>query len=84
MTKALEDAISGIVPVDTTPLDPVDKGEGKVGIKRKTTEGPSAAVKKKKKVTITPTPPEAAMTEDEHGLITARIQKKLNERFDAM
>ena len=90
MTKALEDAISGIVPVDTAPfedigpLDPVDKGKGKVGGKRKTTEGTSAAAKKKKKVTIAPTPPEVAMTEDEYDLIAARIQEQMNKRFNAM
>ena len=33
MKKAYEDAISGIVLVDTAPLDPKDKGKEKVGFK---------------------------------------------------
>ena len=49
MKKAYEDATSGIVPVDTAPLDPKDKGKEKVGFKRKDAKGHSAPVKKKKK-----------------------------------
>ncbi len=64
-TKALEDATSDIVPVDTAPLDPKDKEKGKVGFKSKDAEVPSAAPKKKNKVTITP-PPEAKMPDTTH------------------
>ncbi len=33
--KELEDATVGTLPIDTAPLDPLDKGKGKVGFKRK-------------------------------------------------
>ena len=73
MKKAYEDATSGIVPVDTAPIEPKDKGKGQVGFKRKDTEGPSAPAKKKKKNVTIVEPQEPAMTEDEYDLITARI-----------
>ena len=76
-TKALEDATSGIVPVDTTLLDPKDKGKGKIGFKRKDAEAPLAAQKKKKKVKFATPPAEATMTDDEYDLIASRLQEKM-------
>ena len=84
MKKAYEDAISGIVPMDTAPLDPKEKGKGIMGLKRKEVEGPSAMPKKKKKkVTIT-APQEPAMTDDEYDIIAARIHEKMKDIFDVM
>ena len=33
--KALEDAAAGNIPIETTPINPLDKGKYKVGSKRK-------------------------------------------------
>ena len=84
MKKVYEDATSGIVPVDTTPLEPTDKGKEKVGFKRKDAEGTSIAPKKKKKKVTIIEPKEPAMTQDEYDLIAARIQEQMNKIFDAM
>ena len=53
MRKLYEDMTSGIVPVDTAPAEPSDKGKEKISYKRKDAESPVAQPKKKKKtVTI--------------------------------
>ncbi len=86
MRKLYEDLSSGLIPVETTPADPKDKGKGQVGQKRKDAEGSSASLVKKKKrkaVTIVE-PQEPTMTKDEYDLIAARIQEKMQEKFDAL
>ena len=50
--KALEDATAGNVPADTTPIDPLDKGKGQVGVKRKDAVEVPLVAQKKKKITI--------------------------------
>ena len=82
--KALKDATAWIVPVDTAPLDPKDKGKGKIGFKRKDAEVPIAAQKKKKKVKIATLPPESMMMDDEYDLIVARLQEKMQDSFQVM
>ena len=84
MKKSQEDALSGIIPVDTALIDPSDKGKEQIGYKRKDAEGPSAPPKKKKKKVTIVVPPEPAMTEDEYNLIASRIHEKMQEKFDAM
>ncbi len=78
MSQIYEDFSSGIIPADTAPSDPKDKGKEQVGYKRKDTEGPSAPPKKKKKKTVTfVEPQEPTMTEDEYDLIAERIHEKI-------
>ena len=83
MKKMYEDITSGIVLVDTAPVEPEGKGKEKVGSKIKDAEGPSAPQKKKKTVTITQLA-QPAMTEVEYDLIAARIHEKIKERFNAL
>ena len=53
--KALEDATTGNVTKDTTPLGPLDKGKDKVGSKRKDpVEVPPVAQKRKDPVEVPP------------------------------
>ena len=84
MKKAYEDALSAIIPVDTTPLEPSEKGKEKMGYKRKDAEATAGPSKKKKKTVTIVEPQGSVMTEDEYDLIAARIQEQLNKRFDAM
>ncbi len=75
MKKAYEDVLSGIVPVDTAPLEPSDKGKEKIGSKRKDAEATSGPSKKKKKTITIVELQGSVMTEDEYDLIAARIQE---------
>ncbi len=55
-------------------IDPLDKGKGKVGFKRKdAVEVPPVAQKKKKKVKFSTPTTEITLTEDEYDLIAARL-----------
>ena len=82
--KALEDATAGNVPAETTPIDPLGKGKGQMGFKRKdAVEVPPAAQKRKKVKSSIPTT-QTALIEDEYDLIVARLQEEMRDSFQAM
>ena len=92
--KALEDATAGNVPVETTSIDPLDKGKGQVGVKRKdAVEVPPGTQKKKDAVDVPPPAPkrkkfkasnpttETALIEDDYDLIVARLKEEMWDSF---
>ena len=82
--KALEDATAGNLPADTAPIDPLDKGKGQVGVKRKdVVEVPPVAPKKEKVKSSMPTI-ETALTEDNYDLIASRLKEEMWDSFQAM
>ena len=83
--KALEDATAGNLLADTAPIDPLDKGKGQVGVKRKdAVEVPPAAQKKRKKVKSLMPTIDTTLTEDDYDLIAARLQEKMWDSFQVM
>ena len=95
--KALEYATAGNLPVDTALIDPLDKGKGQVGVKRKdAVEVPPVAQKRKDAVDVPPPAQkrkkfksskpttETALTEDDYDIIAARLKEEMQDSFQAM
>ena len=95
--KALEDATARNIPIDTALIDPLDKGKGQAGVKRKdVVEVPPAAQKRKDTVDMPPLAPkrkkskaskpttETTLKEDDYDLITSRLKEEMRDSFQAM